>query len=283
MEFQIFSKALYSTWILYRPERILFDVGEGISTILGNSVYAIKDIFLTHGHVDHISGLWGLINTRNTAMGDRNKQLRINFPSGNRAIEAYLDFIIGMNPRLRYNMIINPLDIGDEVFLRTAGSFRRHVTPFRVKHTIGEISYGYHIYEERRKLKEAYSGLTSKEIARVVKEKGREEITDTYLKKIVTISGDTFALSPETVSYSETLLHECTFLVSKDRRNQNHSSIDEVIDTVRRSRGIKRLILYHISGRYNSQIKKWHNIIKKELEDTEIDVFLVHPEHVFEL
>ncbi|WP_121526993.1 MBL fold metallo-hydrolase, partial [Mesotoga sp. HF07.pep.5.2.highcov] len=78
MEFQIFSKALYSTWILYRPERILFDVGEGISTILGNSVYAIKDIFLTHGHVDHISGLWGLINTRNTAMGDRNKQLRIN-------------------------------------------------------------------------------------------------------------------------------------------------------------------------------------------------------------
>ncbi|RLL91516.1 beta-lactamase, partial [Mesotoga sp. HF07.pep.5.2.highcov] len=214
---------------------------------------------------------------------DRNKQLRINFPSGNRAIEAYLDFIIGMNPRLRYNMIINPLNIGDEVFLRTAGSFRRHVTPFRVKHTIGEISYGYHIYEERRKLKEAYSGLTSKEIARVVKEKGREEITDTYLKKIVTISGDTFALSPETVSYSETLLHECTFLVSKDRRNQNHSSIDEVIDTVRRSRGIKRLILYHISGRYNSQIKKWHNIIKKELEDTEIDVFLVHPEHVFEL
>jgi len=283
LEFQIFSKALYSTWILYRPERILFDVGEGISTILGNSVYAIKDIFLTHGHVDHISGLWGLINTRNTAMGDRNKQLRINFPSGNRAIEAYLDFIIGMNPRLRYNMIINPLNIGDEVFLRTAGSFRRHVTPFRVKHTIGEISYGYHIYEERRKLKEAYSGLTSKEIARVVKEKGREEITDTYLKKIVTISGDTFALSPETVSYSETLLHECTFLISKDRRNQNHSSIDEVIDTVRRSRGIKRLILYHISGRYNSQIKKWHNIIKKELEDTEIDVFLVHPEHVFEL
>jgi len=158
LEFQIFSKALYSTWILYRPERILFDVGEGISTVLGNSVYAIKDIFLTHGHVDHISGLWGLINTRNTAMGDRNKPLRISFPSGNRAIEAYLDFIIGMNPRLRYNMIVNPINVGDEVYLRTAGSFRRHVTPFRVKHTIGEISYGYHIYEERKKLKEEYAG-----------------------------------------------------------------------------------------------------------------------------
>ncbi|MBN2253583.1 MAG: MBL fold metallo-hydrolase [Kosmotogaceae bacterium] len=283
MEFQIFSKALYSTWILYRPERVLFDVGEGISTVLGNSVYAIKDIFLTHGHVDHISGLWGLINTRNTAMGDRNKQLRINFPSGNRAIEAYLDFIIGMNPRLRYNMILNPLNVGDEVYLRTAGSFRRHVTPFRVKHTIGEISYGYHIYEERRKLKEIYGGLSSKEIASVVKEKGREAITDTYLQKIVTISGDTFALPPEVISNSETLLHECTFLVGEDRRNQNHSSIDEVIYTVRQSSGIKRLILYHISGRYTSKIKKWHNIIKKELEGTGTEVFLVHPEHVFEL
>jgi ribonuclease Z len=283
LEFQIFSKALYSTWILYRPERILFDVGEGISTVLGNSVYAIKDIFLTHGHVDHISGLWGLINTRNTAMGDRNKPLRISFPSGNRAIEAYLDFIIGMNPRLRYNMIVNPINVGDEVYLRTAGSFRRHVTPFRVKHTIGEISYGYHIYEERKKLKEEYAGLSSKEIAGVVSEKGREEITDTYLKKIVTISGDTFALPPEVIADSETLLHECTFLVGKDRRNQNHSSIEEVIDSVRNSKGIKRLILYHISGRYTSKMKKWHNIIKKELDGSELEVFLVHPEHVFEL
>jgi len=283
LEFQIFSKALYSTWILYRPERILFDVGEGISTVLGNSVYAIKDIFLTHGHVDHISGLWGLINTRNTAMGDRNKPLRISFPSGNRAIEAYLDFIIGMNPRLRYNMIVNPINVGDEVYLRTAGSFRRHVTPFRVKHTIGEISYGYHIYEERKKLKEEYAGLSSKEIAGVVSEKGREEITDTYLKKIVTISGDTFALPPEVIADSETLLHECTFLVGKDRRNQNHSSIEEVIDSVRNSKGIKRLILYHISGRYTSKMKKWHNIIKKELDGSELEVFLVHREHVFEL
>jgi ribonuclease Z len=180
-------------------------------------------------------------------------------------------------------MIVNPINVGDEVYLRTAGSFRRHVTPFRVKHTIGEISYGYHIYEERKKLKEEYAGLSSKEIAGVVSEKGREEITDTYLKKIVTISGDTFALPPEVIADSETLLHECTFLVGKDRRNQNHSSIEEVIDSVRNSKGIKRLILYHISGRYTSKMKKWHNIIKKELDGSELEVFLVHPEHVFEL
>lgn len=283
MEFQIFSKALYSTWILYRPERILFDSGEGISTILGNSVYAIKDVFVTHGHVDHIAGLWGLINTRNTAMGDRDKPLRINYPAGNRAIEAFLDFIVSMNPRLRYDMILNPLDDGNEVFLRTAGSFKRSVRPFRVKHTAGEISCGYHIYEERRKLKEELSGLTSNEIASIVREMGRDAITDIYTQKIVTISGDTFALPPEIISNSETLLHECTFLQEKDRRNQNHSSVEEVIDSVKHSEGIKRLILYHISGRYTSRMKKWHSFVQKELEDTGVEVYVVHPEHVFTL
>ncbi len=283
MEFQIFSKALYSTWIFYRPERILFDSGEGISTLLGNSVYAIRDIFMTHGHVDHIAGLWGLINTRNTAMGDRNKPLRISYPATNRAIEAFLEFIVSMNPRLKYDMILNPLQEGDEVFLRDAGSFRRSVRPFRVKHTAGEVSFGYHIYELRRKLKAEFLSLPNSEIARVVHEEGRESVTETYLQKIITISGDTYALPPELISNSETLLHECTFLQEKDRRNQNHSSIEEVIDSVRRSEGIKRLILYHISGRYTSKIKKWTSFIKKELDDTGVEVYVVHPEHVFTL
>ena len=283
MEFRIFSKALYSTWILYRPERILFDSGEGISTALGNSIYAIKDIFFTHGHVDHLSGLWGLVNTRNTAMGDREKQLRILYPKGNRAITAYLNFIIGMNPRLKYEMIPVPLEVGEEVYLRTAGSFERSVIPFKTKHTPGEICYGYHIVEQRKKLKDEFVSLSSKELALLVREKGREYITTTYTKKLVTISGDSQVLSPDIISNSETVLHECTFLEAEDRRNQNHSSLEEIIETVRKASGIKRLVLYHISSRYKSRISKTTQFIRKELESTGIEVYLVHPERYFTL
>jgi len=80
---------------------MLIDAGEGVSTVLGNSVFAVKDVFLTHGHVDHISGLWGLVNTRNNAMGDREKTLRIHYPLQNRRIESLLRFVMEMNPSLR--------------------------------------------------------------------------------------------------------------------------------------------------------------------------------------
>lgn len=283
MEFRIFSKALYSTWILYRPERILFDSGEGISTALGNSIYAIKDIFLTHGHVDHLSGLWGLINTRNTAMGDREKPLRIFYPKGNRAINAYLKFIMGMNPRLRYDMIPMPIEPGESVYLRKAGNFERSVIPFKVKHTPGEVSHGYHIVEQRRKLKSEFASLKSRELAEMVKNKGREYITTTYTKKLVTISGDSYILPSETINNSETVLHECTFLDASDRKNQNHSSIEEIIESVKKTSGIKRLILYHISSRYISRISRATQYVKKELKDTGIEVYLVHPERFFTL
>ena len=156
MEIKIYSKALYSTWVIYKPERILFDVGEGISTLLGNSVYAIKTIFLTHGHVDHLSGLWGFINTRNAAMGDREKPMNVYYPEKNKAIEKFKNFILDMNPRLRYQVNFVSLPDSERIFLRSAGSFERSIVPFKTFHTANEKSYGYSIYEKRKKLKEEY-------------------------------------------------------------------------------------------------------------------------------
>ena len=103
MEFIIKSKALYTTWVFYKPERVLFDAGEGVSYVLGNKIYGIEKIFLTHSHVDHIAGLWGIINTRNNAMGSRNKKLEIYYPKGSKDIVEYLEFIKKMNKGLRYS------------------------------------------------------------------------------------------------------------------------------------------------------------------------------------
>jgi len=283
LEFRIFSKALYSTWILYKPERMLIDAGEGVSTVLGNSVFAVKDVFLTHGHVDHISGLWGLVNTRNNAMGDREKTLRIHYPLQNRRIESLLRFVMEMNPSLRYEMEMTPLQPGQEVFLRQAGSFSRSIIPFRVKHTPSEISYGYHIMEERRKLKEEFTALSQRELSELAKDKGKDAITDRYKKKLVTISGDSYALPVEEINDSETVLHECTFLNAEDRRNQNHAAFDEIMESVTMARGIKRLILYHISSRYSSQISRWKKRAQDKLDNRGIDVLLVHPERYFEI
>ncbi|TYB92465.1 MAG: MBL fold metallo-hydrolase [Kosmotoga sp.] len=283
MEFKIFSKALYSTWIYYRPERLLFDTGEGISTNMGNEVYAIKEIFLTHGHIDHISGLWGIINTRNNAMGDKTKPLRITYPKNNRAIESYIQFIKQMNPYLKYDILLNPVEEGEIVFLRYAGNFKRTVVPFKVKHTPGEISLGYNIVEERHKLKEMYKNKSSKEIAKISKKMGKEEVTYAYNKNIVTISGDTYALPLSIIENSETLLHECTFLKAEDRRGENHSSLEEILNNVLKVNGLKRLLLYHISSRYIGKWSKWRKYIEERMKDSNIKVHLVHPQKLFTL
>ncbi len=76
------SKALYSTWIFYRPDRLLIDCGEGAATALGNNSYAIEKVLLTHGHIDHISGLPSLLWSRAAGMGDNEKPLEIYYPQG---------------------------------------------------------------------------------------------------------------------------------------------------------------------------------------------------------
>ncbi len=71
MKILSYSKALYSSWLYYSPDRLLFDAGESVSSIMGNKSFAIERVFLSHGHTDHIAGLVGLINIRNSAMGDK--------------------------------------------------------------------------------------------------------------------------------------------------------------------------------------------------------------------
>ncbi len=271
----IYSKALFSTWIYYAPERILFDAGEGVATRMMSKVYAFKKIFLTHGHVDHISGLWNIINTRNNAMGDREKPLQVYYPKGNRAIEEFVKFIKRANPDLRFSFEAFPIEEGERIFLREAGSFKRFVVPFRTKHSPGEKSFGYHVFETRRKLKEDFKDLEPKEIARLVKELGQDAVTYEYEQKLLTISGDSLALDPEEVRGTELLIHECTFLDKKDRRIKNHASIDEVVETIKRS-GVKKVILYHISTRYMNRMERYLKPYLEELDG--VDLKVVDPE-----
>ena len=87
------SKALYSTWVFYRPDRLLLDCGEGAATQLGNESYAIERVLLTHGHIDHISGLPSLLWARASGMGDNEKPLEILYPQGDVFVEYIKSYL----------------------------------------------------------------------------------------------------------------------------------------------------------------------------------------------
>ncbi|HBT40299.1 MAG: MBL fold metallo-hydrolase [Pseudothermotoga sp.] len=276
MILQIYSKALYSTWIYYAPERILFDAGEGVSLTMANRIYAIKYIFLTHGHVDHISGLWTIINSRNNSMGDREKPLTIYYPKGNTAVEEWLQFILKVNGSLRFELSFVPIVAGQRIFLRQAGSFSRYIVPFKVRHTQYDQSFGYNVIEVRRRLKEEFKNLKESEIARLSKELGQEKITESYEKKVLTISGDTYGIDPSDAFETEILLHECTFLKKEDRKMNAHAALDEVLSIAREAR-VKKLVLYHISTRYSGKIEKY----LKNLTEEPFEVYYVDPNELF--
>lgn len=275
------SKALYSTWMYYSPDRMLIDCGEGVSTYLGNKSFAVQRVFLTHGHADHIAGLWGLVNTRNNAMGDKEKSLEIYYPKSSRSVEEFLDFILKANNDLKYTLSIKPIEAGDEIVLHRTGSVKRVIRSFRTHHTINEVSFGYNIYEMRKRLKDEYKGLNQNEILDLVKKYGREEITVDYEHKILTISGDSTPISLQDAYETDLLVHEATFLDENDRKGNNHSSVKEVLKLSKEAK-IKSLILYHISTRYERNIKRYVN---KAIDEINVDfpVAYVHPSKIFTL
>ncbi|MCX8052856.1 MAG: MBL fold metallo-hydrolase, partial [Armatimonadetes bacterium] len=108
------SLALYSQWFYHKPTHCLFDAGEGVATTLGKKVFAIRHIFLSHGHEDHISGLANLVNVRNLAAGDQEKALNLYYPKHDPWVNALLEYIEKKQSRLlSYPLYVQPVEPGD--------------------------------------------------------------------------------------------------------------------------------------------------------------------------
>jgi ribonuclease Z len=266
---------MYSTWLYYAPDRILFDCGEGISTQLTNKLFAVKKIFLTHSHADHISGLWGFLNTRSSAMGERDKPLEIYYHKSSELIRSYIDFILKTGSRLRYDLSVHEIDTDEQIML-TEGNGRRFIKAFATDHMKNEISVGYQIRETRKRLKEEFKGLEQDEIKEIIKKNGRDFITERYSHSLMTLSGDGNVIGDAYMANTSTLIHECTFLEAEDRRGDKHTEIGELLDKIKLNKP-RKVILYHISNRYINKLRDTMKKVEKELKDEGIEFFYVYP------
>jgi ribonuclease Z len=255
MKLLIYSKALYSTWIYYSPDRILFDAGEGASSILGNKSFAIKRIFLSHGHADHISGLMGLINIRNSGMGDTEKELLIYYPKGSFFISELITYFDRTNRYLNYHLEWIPLTPGTRIPLLD-GQIPRYIETFPTVHVNNEPSLGYTIVENRTRLHPDLAGLTQREITQLVRQQGRESVTATYSQRLFTYGGDSVPIKVSHIEGTEVLCHDATFLDEQDRQEYKHATLDEAIEVARAAHVKKELIAIHISGRYKDKMRK---------------------------
>ena len=231
-----FSLALYSQWFYHKPSRCLFDAGEGVATTLGKKVFAIRHLFLSHGHEDHIAGISNLVNVRNLTSGDREKPLTIYFPRHDRWINELFAYIEKkQSGLLRYPLYAHPLDAGDEVELADTGRPTR-VTAFPMKHIAAELSLGYEIEEERKIIDPA----TGQAVCR-------------YHPTFI-YTGDGYDVRHSPYGRADIAVHEATFLGRDAAKagaweTARHSTLDGALGWAARE-DVKTLILCHVSDRY---------------------------------
>lgn len=229
--------------------KIMFDTGLGSPNLV-----EIPKILLTHGHLDHASGLAYLISQRSLR---KLTPPDIYVPP---AIYESLDQILKLWHKIeeyesQYNLI--PIDYNTLYPLQGNFYFKAIPSVHRVP------SNGYVIFEKKKKLKKEYLNLPGYKIAEL--KKNNPDIIETKYEPIITFSGDTqieFVLQNEVVQNSEVLFLECTYICDKRpverARKWGHIHLYEIINYVEYFRKIKKLYLIHFSPRYK----------KKEIRET---------------
>ncbi|EJB3552308.1 ribonuclease Z [Listeria monocytogenes] len=246
----------------------LFDCGEATQHQIMRSqikLSKLEKIFITHLHGDHIFGLPGLLSSRSFQGGE--SDLTIYGPVG---ITEYVETSLRLSgTRLTYKIIFNEIEPGlifeDNMF---------SITVDELDH--GLRSFGYRIVEKDKpgalnadKLID--DGVEPGPIFQKIKKgetvtladgsviNGKDYIDEPQKGKIISIFGDTKATASELelALNADVLVHEATFEGDKEKLagEYMHSTTLQAASLAKKA-NVKKLILTHISSRYDREASK---------------------------
>ncbi len=148
-----------STFVIDPGDGILRDLNKDVGA---NSIMKISDIFISHGHHDHIGGIWSLLTYMSVLK--RKESLRIYFPKGCIEIESiYKAFLDVYSKELTYKIQLIKID--------KQSSFTRksvRIKPFKVNHrepgddgssSVAVPSIGYKFFYDNKSI--CYGGDTA--------------------------------------------------------------------------------------------------------------------------
>lgn len=248
-----YSRGLYSSWIYYKPDRLLFDAGEGIIDRMSKRIYAIQRIMLSHGHEDHICGIPGLVNLRNLSAGAREKALTIYYPKGDTWVRLLQDYLHRKQHKfLRYDLNWQPVEPGDRIDLGQPKR-PRHIEAFASGHRPSTLSVGYRIMEHRTSLRPEFADLPQGEISRLIRERGKDQVCQARMHNVLTYSGDTTGLDPEVAADADVLVHEATYFEDDCPETCFHCTFERALAIARDAR-VGALVLFHASGGFVERV-----------------------------
>ncbi len=242
-------------------EVLLFDCGEGTQRQFQRaevSYMAVRRIFITHLHGDHILGLPGLLQTMD--LNDRERSLEILGPPG---IKQYMSLVATPPmPRITYPIQVTELRDGD---ILPFDGYRIEVR--RLDHTIPNL--GYAVVEDPRPgrfNREAALELGVPEGKAFGQLQNGQSVTlddgavvtpaqvlgPTRRGRKVVYTGDCrpCEATVELALGADILIHDATFTSDQDQANEVGHSTAAQAAWIADKAGVGRLFLTHISPRY---------------------------------
>jgi ribonuclease Z len=251
-----------SVFVRREGDAFLFDAGEATQRQMMrfNTGFDVSDVFVSHGHGDHIFGLPGLVHTWD--FNDRTDPLTIHVPRG--LGESIEDLVFSVGGDVGYPVRVDEVSAGETVLDRPEYEVRTFTTDHRTS------SVGYALVEDERK------GRFDREYAQelgvpvgpkfsrlhegqaVELEDGtvvqpEQVVGDPRPGRKLVYTGDTRP-HDAVVSAAEgadLLIHDATFANDASERaaETGHSTAGEAAEVANRA-GAKALALTHISSRY---------------------------------
>ena len=245
-------------------ETLLFDCGEGTQRQMmryGVS-FAVRDVFFTHFHADHLLGLTGLVRT--LGLQDRTDPLRLYGPRGARRVLEHA-LAVGIE-RNKFPVQIEELAPGDRVSRQdydVVAVEADHRAPTLAYVLVEHTRLGRFQPERVRELGVPEGPLWGRlHRGETVDLPDGRRVGPTDLvgpprpgRKVV-ISGDTRP-SPvigAAAAGADLLVHEATFSAEESDKADltGHSTAADAAG-IARDAGVRRLILTHISARYTRE------------------------------
>ena len=259
------QRGLPSQVVIYQDERFLVDCGEGTQRQIlrsGIGFRRLERVLLTHGHLDHILGLGGLIST--FARWEAVDQLEIF--GGRRTLDRVHDLVFGVVLRgARPPVPVDLVDIQPGVLLESE-SFE--VRAFPVQHR-GSGCLGYRFEEKPRRPflpeKAEALGVPAGPVRRdlvngetVTLENGQVVRPDDVLGPArpgvsIAITGDTGRIDTlvEHVRDADLLVCEATYLAEDREMAQRFGHLTAAqAARLAAEAGVRMLALNHLSQRY---------------------------------
>ncbi len=233
------SRAGDDNWFRVHPPGLALDVGRGAMQLAG-----AQDVFLSHGHLDHVMGLPFVLSQRSH---HRLVHTRVFCPA--EIVEPLEAFIAAAerleNARFLYDLL--PLVPGDRVEVGRG----LHIEAFATCHVVPTL--GYHLWRSRRHLAPAFIGHSREELISL-RERGvdtAEVAEDLWLSYCADTGPAIFDREPR-IFESKVLMCECTF-VGEEHRDKGerfkHLHLGDIARHADRFRN-EAIVLHHLSRRF---------------------------------